>query len=550
MKHEMKQSKKRRLITVFLVSPILSALLLLAPVRSAPHQETRAGKGPAEQAGAPVEMEPGQLYLIFDPRLQGQGEQCELKLHQFKRHPANPVVKPDRPWERGAGLGRIEIYGTVLWEPEEKFFKMWYWSGTGPLRNPSERARLGDVNQLVCYAVSKDGVHWEKPVLGIHEFEGSKENNISSIGDVLPVIYHNPETSDPERRYVKWSLQTRDADDGVRANYSMYRFFSRDGVRWTRERREPVFPGYPNKYLVGWSDHPYAVSTGLRQEALPSDIAHTYWLPRLQKFVSFYRFDTPNMNPGPNDQPKNMWGQRSFARIESADGVHWDKDKLVWILMRDHKDKEFDEYLQFYGLSIHPVGDLYLAFPWLFHSNEGTHDVGLAYSTDTVRWHRPFRGQYVLPRAPEGEWDSGMIQGTAAHLVEKDNLWWLYYSSSPYVHKDDDKRYFAIGLAQMPMGRVVSARSWRQKGSWTVGPLRIAGRELLVNAAILDSLRVTILDEKGQPVPGYYSEVIRGNDTALPVRWEGGTDLAPLRRRTVKIRFDLDDAEVFGFQSR
>jgi hypothetical protein len=29
----------------------------------------------------------------------------------------------------------------------------------------------------VCYATSKDGIHWEKPELGLIGFEGSKENS-------------------------------------------------------------------------------------------------------------------------------------------------------------------------------------------------------------------------------------------------------------------------------------------------------------------------------------------------------------------------------------
>jgi hypothetical protein len=29
----------------------------------------------------------------------------------------------------------------------------------------------------MCYAVSEDGLHWEKPNLGLVEYNGSKENN-------------------------------------------------------------------------------------------------------------------------------------------------------------------------------------------------------------------------------------------------------------------------------------------------------------------------------------------------------------------------------------
>ena len=32
--------------------------------------------------------------------------------------------------------------------------------------------------RLTCYAESKDGIHWEKPDLGIVEWQGSRRNNI------------------------------------------------------------------------------------------------------------------------------------------------------------------------------------------------------------------------------------------------------------------------------------------------------------------------------------------------------------------------------------
>jgi len=32
---------------------------------------------------------------------------------------------------------------------------------------------------FICYAESGDGIHWKKPNLGLHEFRGSKDNNIA-----------------------------------------------------------------------------------------------------------------------------------------------------------------------------------------------------------------------------------------------------------------------------------------------------------------------------------------------------------------------------------
>lgn len=63
-------------------------------------------------------------------------------------------------------------------------FPCWYrgggvWDGIRADRRPEP---------CTCYAESRDGIHWERPVLGIHEtrgirgFEPSRDNNISVNG--------------------------------------------------------------------------------------------------------------------------------------------------------------------------------------------------------------------------------------------------------------------------------------------------------------------------------------------------------------------------------
>jgi hypothetical protein len=474
-----------------------------------------------------------QLYLIFDPRLQGIGENCQLKLHSFQRHPLNPLVKPEHPWEaigesKDIGLtnkGRIQL-GTVLWDEQEQIFKMWYFGYTG--------------ETACCYATSHDGVHWIKPSLGLREYQGSKDNNIWAFNAPCS-IYQDNNASDPAKRYVAWGLQLGNGDDGHKADNCLYRFFSCDGLNWRRERNEPVLPGHPAKYLGGTA----------------ADSANVYRFDWLNKYVCFYNISYPNDNPAPQDQRKNKNLLRSIARFESGDGITWNADSPTWVFKRDEKDKEYDPYIQFYGHTplIHTVGDLYLGLTWLFHSNEGTIELGFSYSTDTVTWHRPFRGEYVLPLSEPGQWDSAMI--TASNLlVEKDGLWWLYYNGCPYRHRGGDefpgegKRYFAIGLAQMPVGRIVSAQCWRKGGNWTVGPLQLTGKTLFINAAILDHVNVSLLDDKDQPLPEFASGEIQGNALEIPVIWKGSKDLAALQNQSIKIRFELNDAEIFGFMCR
>ncbi|MHC4872537.1 MAG: hypothetical protein ACYTFY_11895, partial [Planctomycetota bacterium] len=82
------------------------------------------------------------------------------KWHQPVKRVA-PVLKSDKAWE---GFFPC-LYGSVLYINNQ--FHMWYVSLD---KKESENC--------ICYAVSDNGVDWQKPALKLVEWEGSLENNI------------------------------------------------------------------------------------------------------------------------------------------------------------------------------------------------------------------------------------------------------------------------------------------------------------------------------------------------------------------------------------
>ena len=58
--------------------------------------------------------------LFVDKVLVQKTERVWFTQHQGKKHPNNPVLKPDRPWEGWVTY----IYGDVIYDLEEKIFKM------------------------------------------------------------------------------------------------------------------------------------------------------------------------------------------------------------------------------------------------------------------------------------------------------------------------------------------------------------------------------------------------------------------------------------------
>jgi len=95
-----------------------------------------------------------------------------IRLRTIQPEVLGSIVVPDRPWE-------AIIFAPSLIE-EDGVLRLWYES------IPPEDLSSGAAGHrnLLCYAESRDGVTWEKPSLGIRDFNGSRENNIVFGGDM------------------------------------------------------------------------------------------------------------------------------------------------------------------------------------------------------------------------------------------------------------------------------------------------------------------------------------------------------------------------------
>ena len=83
------------------------------------------------------------------------------RLEIGRPQPAGIAVRYDRPWE-----GPFAFYTTVLRDGDR--YRMYY-------RGHSSRPGF---RYTVCYAESRDAVHWTKPDLGLFEVNGTRANNV------------------------------------------------------------------------------------------------------------------------------------------------------------------------------------------------------------------------------------------------------------------------------------------------------------------------------------------------------------------------------------
>ena len=107
-----------------------------------------------------------------------------------------------------------------------------------------------------CLATSVDGIHWERPDLGLVEFEGSKHNNILPEDQVMEYFFQDLREDDPARRYKglirKGSTQT----PGM--TFDLY--YSPNGFQWTPYEDNPVIDTSPRigrwgpTVFMGWDE--------------------------------------------------------------------------------------------------------------------------------------------------------------------------------------------------------------------------------------------------------------------------------------------------------
>ena len=136
--------------------------------------------------------------------------------------PENPVIRADTAWEKDAAF--VDS-GLVVFDENDGLFKAWYQGGAcyGP-----------DDGSNMCYATSADGVHWDKPALGMVEFEGSTANNMVLRAQCMmhdPGVIIDHAEPDPQRRYkVVWWGGRADAtrEDGWLLGHCVG--FSADGI--------------------------------------------------------------------------------------------------------------------------------------------------------------------------------------------------------------------------------------------------------------------------------------------------------------------------------
>ena len=465
--------------------------------------------------GADLRLRRGR-FLVLDSRIIDKTVNARLKLGKVKKHPSNPLFGEDKPWEP-----RFDnVYANVIYDEQDKLYKCWYspfiiderTTSTPPeKRNPesqdymSSRPRGREMG--VCYAISKDGIHWEKPELGLVEFEGNKKNNILLRGEHIGGVFTRPHGAgvfrdlsdpDPARRYKMFCR----ADEMAVA-------FSSDGLRWSE--------------LIACPEIDAAGDTH----------NNAFWAPTLGKYVGITR----------------LWkGQRIVGRTESPDFVKWTKAKAVL---------KGVPRLQTHDMVVFPTGGVYIGLLGMmeFPKDSNYHvkqHVELAWSPDTITWHCIQEGTPFIGHTPAEKkeyrkmpYDWGTIFASAPIFLDDEVR--IYYGACDWYFFDWRKGYLALGTLRPDGWAGYEQIAGNKPASITTTPVVCTNNELqlCVDVGKKGFAKVTILDKDNRKLA--QSKLIKKTVTDAEVKWLDSFSFENLRGKNVRLRFKLKNAKLYSF---
>lgn len=446
--------------------------------------------GSLARAAEPIDIG-SQRELFVDDYLIGQLTGDARQVLQ-KPMPQEVVLVTDKPWE-----GNTCAYYTIFQDGDR--YRMYYRGS-----HYDERTRKSAHAEVVCYAESRDGIHWTKPELGRCEFAGSKANNIvwDGVGghNFTPFKDANP-ACPPETRYKAL------AGGGGGAKHGLYAFQSADGLRWSLIRGEPVITkgAFDSQNLA-------------------------FWDPHARIYREFHR---------------QFRGVRDIMTGTSSDFLTW-TDPVFLEYPGAPKEHLYTNAIQSYERAPH----LLIGFPTRFHPERGEQVEPVFMTSRDGCTFRRWPEALIPVTAPEnrdGNRSNYMTWGMVK-LPGNDNEYSVYATEAYYTGPDSRVRRFTYRFDGF-----VSVQASAAGGQLITKPLRFAGIKLTINAATTAEgrIRVEIQDTTGQAIDGFAladCQPFSGDAIEHPVTWIGGADIGSLAGQPVRLRFECQDADLYSLR--
>jgi len=481
----------------------------------------------------PLELASRRELMVDDYLLDGCTGGIKLRLQSPV--PREAVLVTDQPWE-----GCMNTFNTVLRVGDR--YRLYYrgWQVNLAAKESKAEAMAVPRPPCICVAESPDGVHWERPVLGLYDYQGRRDHNVVWMDDPVkktgwhgfsPFLDTRPGVA-PEERFKAVGVLNGWPIPGL------HLFASADGLRWRQVSEEPIFT------TGKFDSHNVVYFDAGRGE---------------------YRVYARDLRDG----------RRDVRTATSPDLRHW--TVAEWL---DFGDAPPDQLYTNNVLPYYRAPELFVGFParyverpWtptmeqlpeLEHRRQrssispryGTavSDAVFMSSRDGRRFRR-WGEAFIRPglRA-SGSWTYGDIYPvwglveTASDLPGGGNELSLYASEGYWRGESSVVRRYTLRLDGF-----VALHASRVGGEVVTKPLTFTGERLSLNlsTSAAGSIRVELQDGAGQALPGYALadcwEIV-GDSLDYTATWRQGASVAALAGRPVRLRLELHDADLFALQ--
>jgi lysophospholipase L1-like esterase len=461
---------------------------------------------PAPYLQQPPEMIPidvGRQLLVDDFLV--QETTLQRVFHRPEYHPANPMLQPDKPWDKQGKASAAMVFSDgVWWEPSLQRFGMWY---------------MGGLFSSTCYAQSADGVHWEKPALDVDPgtgvvLKGARDSS---------TVWLDHDERDPQRRYKMLTA----AVHPEKKFWHLVLRTSPDGIHWSGPLARSPRCGDRSTFFYNPFRRVWVLS--LRNEGTP--------------------------------RARNYREHRDLVEaLKWADG-----DVVPWIgadrLDPHHPDPQYQGVEpQLYNLDGVAYESLLLGLFSIWQGPEnGTcatlkiqkrNEVLLGFSRDGFHWHRPDRRPFLQVNPVKDAWNWGNVQSAGGGCLVVGDKLYFYFSGRALCSQFWDGSA-NTGLAVLRRDGFASLDAGATPGVLTTRPVCFHGKRLFVNASVdRGELTVEILDRQGQAIAPFTRAnclPLTLDKTLAEVKFRGVDDLSPLAGQPVGLRFHLRNGSLYSF---
>ncbi len=458
----------------------------------------------------------------------------DVRFHQHEPRLENVALKHNADWE-STGTGYI----TILRDGDQILD---YYRGAG----------------TYCVAESADGIHFTRPDLGLHEWRGSRKNNIILTGtpvddpevDVTrsfaPFLNTRPGAPE-EQRFLALGLGKVEHNPYSGWNSALFAYASADGLRWTKLQEKPVIMdgAFDSQNVAFWSE------------------AEGCYVACYRTFTGLEGVGDGPL--GPTTARRDGWLRR-IKRATSEDFIHWAPGRLM-----DYRTAGEPAPLEeFYINQTRPyfrAPHIYIALPARFMEGRRALSDAAAKATGapesqwpgcsdacfmTARpgntWYdRTFLEALVKPRIGDKHW-TARCNYPVDGIIQTGETEMSIYIDEFYAQKENQLRRYSLRLDGFS-----SIRAPLPGGELLTKTLTFSGNELELNYATsaAGSLRVEIRDDTNTPIPGFTLDDavdIFGNRIAGRARWTHGANVSALAGRPVRLRLVMHDADLFALR--